>query len=402
MTQGATRFENPGRQQQQPDKDWSRWAIENIAGTYDDILTASAKLREAARECHLIGGAAIPCIPEGHELQVTVIPVDVAECYSMNKRRDDDRPDARPQQGPPRFGIPKHVLMRIASAAGAEWVESKRIDKNNAARFVHWRVVLRYPLVDGTFRYVEGDKDCDYRDGSDQLAGKTEKEVPKLRENMVRATITKAKLRAIREAFGIAHGMTEAQLERPFVVAKAVFTGRSKDKENARMFARVIAQKQLMAANALYGGGHALLGPSVVKAALPAARPVPIDSDPDLVADDDGVVIESPPESGPVATAPDDEPQDVPPAPPPPPPPPPPVKAEDVPPTVNYVPRIGRSKGKPLADAPDDDLLWLAGVLEQNANDPDKARWRKEALGGLGAVRLELKRRGIEEPPAQF
>lgn len=405
-----TQFENPNRQgQAKEDRTWSKWAIDKIAGTYDDIAAASAALREAATHCHLIGGAAIPCIPEGHELQVVVVPVDVAECYEVNKRKEGM--EAKVGDGPPKFGIPKHILMRIASAAGAEWVESKRIDNGRDARFVHWRVVLRYPLVDGTFRYVEGDRDVDLRDNSDQIANKTEKELPRLRENIMRAAITKAKLRVIREAFGIAHGLTEKQLERPFVIARAVFTGRSKDKENARMFAGVIAQKQLMAANALYGGG--LLSSAARAALLPTAastmmlphhqHPVAIGQDPDLsfnpttgeVADipreTSAPRVETQPQPCPVAHV--DEPHD------PPPPPPPPRADGPVTPNMKWVPAFGRGKGLTLKDQTEDNLNWYEKTIASDLDSPEKARFLKANMTALAGIRAELKTRGVQEPP---
>lgn len=226
------------------------WAVQNIAGTYADAAEASQRLRAASSSCHVIGGVTICPLPEGHEVQIIVIPINKWDCYRFKKEQ-------KPEDGPPRFGIPKATLMTLANAAGVEWIVTERRDDGADPHYAHYRVVGRYMQIDGTYRPIEDERDSDFRTNSEQIRNKSENEVSALRANIVRATITKARLRALRAAFGVAHGMPEPELEKPFVLSKAIFTGRSDDKKVRRLFAAVIAQQKLAATMALYGAGAA-------------------------------------------------------------------------------------------------------------------------------------------------
>ncbi len=225
------------------------WAARIIAGTYSSPAEAAEKLRLAAKHCRLIGGAAITPFVEGHEVTITVIPIDYADTYPVRQGLKEQQSGA-----PRRRGIGKSTLMTIANAAGVEWLKTERVDPNDDPHFCVYHVEGRYRALDGEFRPVVGDKDNDLRVGSDQIAGKSEFEVQALRAAMMRSAITKAKLRALREAFGVPHGVLESEVEKPFVFAKSIFTGRSSDPATRRMFAQVIAMKQLAATAAMYGG----------------------------------------------------------------------------------------------------------------------------------------------------
>jgi hypothetical protein len=253
------------------------WAAQNIAGSFSDADEASKRLRSAAEHCHLIGGMTVCPMPEGYEIQIIVVPINKDRTYPI-KGNEGAR------------GIGKGTLMTLATAAGVEWTVSRRMDDGRDPRYCHWHVEGRYPLIDGTYRSIEGDRDVDLRDGSDQMAGKSEKEIAGLRQNTIRNAITKAKLRAIREGFGVDQGMLIPELDKPFVFAKAVFTGRSSDPRVRRMFAAVIAQKQIMAAQALYGGAPALMASAAPIASLPAGMGAGMDVD----YDDEGEVIDMP------------------------------------------------------------------------------------------------------------
>lgn len=109
-----------------------------------------------------------------------------------------------------------------------------------------------------------------------------------LRVNTVRSAITKAKLRAIREAFGVSQGLLEDDLYRPFVFAKSIFTGRSSDPRIRMMFAQVIAQQQLAATSALYGAPLRQLGSAPAPIGVLQAHASAADIDPE----DDGELVD--------------------------------------------------------------------------------------------------------------
>lgn len=339
------------------------WAIDQIAGTYSNVAEASQKLKLAATHCHLIGGAAVMPNIEGHDIQITVIPINRADCYPL-KGSD-----------PPKKGIPKVTLMTIANAAAVEWVETSRVDDGSDPHFAEYHVLGRYKAIDGTYRQIPGDRDNDLRDGSNQIRGKTENDINQLRANLIRSCITKAKLRALRDAFGVSQGMLETELDKPFVVARAVFTGRSEDPQLRRVFGQVIAYQQLAATAALYGGQ------------MPALQLPAMQEEPKRLAaravdyDAHGEVIDAP-----AATRP--------------PPVPPPARPAAVPkgsgstakpgePVVEW----GNKKGTPLRELSDKDLDWYINNAHESIADPGKAKFRANEEKRLAQYLAEGKRR---------
>jgi len=357
------------------------WAAKNIAGSFADSNEAASKLKAAAEHCHLIGGVTVCPMPEGYEVQIVVVPINKERTYAIKGQ-------------PNNKGIGKSTLMTLATAAGVEWTVSRRVDDGRDPRFCHWHVEGRYPLIDGTFRTIEGDRDIDLREGADQIAGKSANEVGQLRQNLVRNAITKSKLRALREGFGVDQGMPIPELEKPFVFAKAVFTGRSSDPRIRRMFAAVIAQKQLLASQALFGGPSLPSGPPPV-AALPTG--FDIDEPPGMgdIADssitEDGEVIDAPAQEVPT-------PIPAPPAPPP----APPARQQQPPPRRPSEPavcRFGKQKGVPLSKLSDNDLEWYAGALQKSVDDPSKAQWREYNERDLRAAHDEMAARSATPEP---
>ncbi|MCX6951316.1 MAG: hypothetical protein NTV51_03905 [Verrucomicrobia bacterium] len=51
---------------------------------------------------------------------------------------------------------------------------------------------------------------------------------------------------------------------------------------------------------------------------------------------------------------------------------------------------FGRSKGKPLSEADDKDLRWVAGAVRKSLDDPAKERWRAKNAELLAAIDAEL------------
>lgn len=360
------------------------WAQQSLAGSFANADDAAERLKLAAQNCHLIGGASVCPMIEGHEVQITVVPINIPDCYPVKNKEGD----------PVKKGIPKSTLMQLAAAAGIEWTYSKRQDDGSNPHFCHWRVRGRYRQIDGTWREIEGDRDVDNRDGSDQLYGKTEKEVPQLRINTVRSAITKAKLRAIRECFGVSQGMLESELHKPFIFAKAIFTGRSNDRKVRQLFAAVIAQQQLAATAALYGAPMMpQLGTALGRAGAPLpGAPVSDSRDIDPEDDDDDEEVN---QWGEVKTGAKRQ------ASPPPAPPPPPMATPQ--PSRSggggrsgggamKVP-FGPNRGKSITDVDEKDLKYLADFYGKAIADPAKGQYRERNVEALTAVRAEMEHR---------
>lgn len=54
---------------------------------------------------------------------------------------------------------------------------------------------------------------------------------------------------------------------------------------------------------------------------------------------------------------------------------------------------FGRSKGKPLSEAPTNDLKWILGVIRESLDDPKKTRFRGENEKLCADIEAELESR---------
>jgi len=364
------------------------WAAKHIAGTYSDPAEAAKRLAEAAEYCRLIGGAAITPMVEGHEVMVTVIPIEAADTYPLKASKDT----------PERLGIGKATLMTISNAAGVEWLDTQRLDDGHDPHFCHIKAIGRYLAIDGKFKPIEGEKDSDLRKGSEQIAGMSDFQVSSLRATNLRSTITKAKLRGLREAFGVPHGVLKSEVDKPFVFAKVIFTGRSDDPENRRMFAQVLAMQQLAATSAMYGGempSMQLPPASVTPSQLADPRPIRTLPAHAEVIDAEPVYRAPAPPPAPTAQRPQQ----------------PAKQSQGRPPNRQSAPRakgtpedpngpdgvrvasFGKYQHEPLGKIPTDYLKWYANALQSRIDDPGKDRWRNENEAELNDVQSELEMR---------
>jgi hypothetical protein len=382
----------------EPAQTTTEWAQSNIAGSFGNADEVAQRIRLAAERCHLIGGASVAPLVEGHEIVLSVVPINRRNCYPSNtsakraaKGQAPDPEDAEP----PVWGLGKADLMALAAAAGIEWTSCNRLDDGSSAHFAHYEVEGRYRQIDGSWRTVGPDqRDIDLRDGSPQVANLTQNQLTQMRETLIRSCITKARLRAIRGTLGVAHGMVDEDIERPFVFARMVFTGRSNDPSIRRLFAEVIAHQQLAATHALYGRALPQLSAMPAPPAL-AAAPAPVQGE--FV---DAEFPSNPDEPAPPTKA----------APPPPAPSPAPQQPAQSgaggaePPRGGWAIPGGHAKGTLLPNAADKDLAYWGKRIakELDGGDvPGKHEARNRGL--LEAIREEQVRRespGTNDPPA--
>lgn len=364
-------------------------------------------LAVASVEFHLVSPATAGRPPEGCELVFSPVIVDVdAETYAL--------------PGSENRGLSKVALDKIAAAAGVSWVpgESRRLDDGSDPRYCHFRAVGRYRHFDGTVSQIVGEKEMDLRDGSPAIESiivksakkakreaeqkkkpiteaearrigedKAANQISEMRLHILSHAETKARLRATR-SLGLRTSYSPAELQRPFVVVRVSFTGRTDDPELKREFARAISQNFLNGHAALYGAAAtALPAPAQVMSPPPVGRASRVtDSDEHFL----DIVEEPTPAPHPSASAA--------------PAPPPAEKAPDASssseqPDAGDEPaiRFGSAKGIPLRDAEDDDLAWYAGALAKSVADPEKARFKNSNERELALVRAEQKRRRGED-----
>lgn len=406
MTNNREENMSANAQRQHTTSSATQWAQQHIAGSFADADEAAKRLQLAAERCHLIGGASVAPLKVGHEIVLAVVPINKANCYPTNAaakaKAKGKTPD--PNDDPPIWGIGKADLMALAAAAGVEWTACNRLDDGSSPFFAHYEVHGRYRQIDGSWRPISDQRDVDLRDGSSQTASLSPNQIAQYRETLIRSCITKARLRALRGGFGVAHGMTEEELAKPFVFARMVFTGQSNDPEIRRLFAGVIAQQQLAATAALYGGGivpqFGAGAPAPV--ALVAPQPEPSIPSADFVDDYQDDFPSDPGEPAPPT------PRSPAPAPPPPPPPAPEASARPQqgqqqrhaarPPRGGWVIPAGKTKGTPIAYANDKDLEYWGNRISRDLESGDvPAKFEARNRGLLKAIRDEQAKRSAPD-----
>lgn len=260
MNQTATK-RAPQAQQQQPQQLAKQEPKPQIYGVFQRAEEVDKRLRHAAANFHLVAPSTVcGSLPEGCEAALAIVPINVeGETYDIpgGKR-----------------GLAKVALNKIAAAAGISWDPhlSRRLDNGSDPNYVHYRAVGWYRAFDGSRVGIQAEKEMDVRDGSPQVLALFDKarakgrdatqQIRELRLHILGHAETKAQLRAIR-ALGLRTSYTREELQRPFVVARIVFTGKTDDPQLKQLFANRTADAFLGASTALYGN------------AAPAALPAP-------------------------------------------------------------------------------------------------------------------------------
>lgn len=223
-----------------------------ITGAYHDAALVDQRLRAASARGHLVSPATVcGALPPGCAVALSVVQVDEAhETYDV---------------GGGKLGLGKSALDRISAGAGISWDahQSRRLDDGSDPHYCAWQAVGTYRRFDGTECQVIGNKEMDLRPGSPQVIALEERakkknrsadqQVREMRMHIVGHAETKARLRAIR-SLGIRSSYEPAELRKPFVVARLMWTGQSDDPELRRAFALKQADAMLGGVKALYGG----------------------------------------------------------------------------------------------------------------------------------------------------
>jgi hypothetical protein len=249
-------------------------------GALRDAEVAMKTLAQAASIGHLISPqTGVGTLPEGCSLQVSGVVVDVArETYT--------------QTGSSERGLHKVAIDKIAAAAGIDWdpVLSRRLDDRRHPWYCACVAVGRVRQFDGTWRTLSAQKEIDLREGGQDtldILGRDTEEVKKQRElagkrkHILSLCDTEARLRATRGLVGLRVSYTPAELEKPFIVVRLVFDGRSENAETRAYFNGRIADSFLGASQQLYSETPA--APPQLRQAEPRVIELPADEQ-----DDDG------------------------------------------------------------------------------------------------------------------
>lgn len=235
-------------------------ASDSIVGSYLDAREASEKLKEASEHFHLVSPApSCGSLPEGCELMLSMVRIDPNDPHLYEVGGGKVCPD-------------KSQLLSILNALNGsmEWLQ--RTDDRSHPHLRAADVCVKYRSFDGQVVRRIGSAEMDARapDGAryveivEQAANAKDKkgnpcprdpgpQLLQLRKFIWPHTVARALLSAIGNT-GIRRSYTRQELEKPFIVAGLIFTGRSKDPQAAKEFRAAIAQSFLGGTAALYGG----------------------------------------------------------------------------------------------------------------------------------------------------
>lgn len=241
-----------------------------LVGTYAEPNAVNQRMSWAQENAHLISPAtAVGAMPEGCGIALSIVTVDVEnDTYNLSGKR----------------GLSKTVLQKLGAALGVSWdpVLSGRVDDGSDSHYCRWRAVGTYRAFDGQVQTIVAEKELDLRDGSPTVVGlqqqqaaknkSADSQVREMRMHIQQHAETKAQLRAVR-SLGIKTAYTTDELQRPFVAARIMFTGQSKDPVLRAEFARMTAASFLSGQASLYGRQ---LPPAQGPATLGALPPPPV------------------------------------------------------------------------------------------------------------------------------
>lgn len=263
---------------------------DTLAGSFSDAKAANEALRKATEDYILISPAThCGMLPPGTGVALSVVYVDttkVGDKYPAG--------DVSPVSG--KLQVSANVLKKIAAAAAIDWdpKESGRVDDHSDPGYCHYLAVGWVKNFDGTKRRVTGEADIDARPGGSAeveiriKAAARAKRYPaeendggdsqllELRKFLLRHCQTKAKNRAVVD-LGVKRSYTIEELQKPFAIARLMWTGQTDDPELKRDFALKLMDSMMGASQALYGGQVATAAPPAALAA-PRHAPPPLDS----------------------------------------------------------------------------------------------------------------------------
>ena len=225
----------------------------DLVGAFIDPRKATAALQQAAEHYHLITPAtACGSIPEGCEMQMSMVHVspDDPHLYAVSGGK---------------MGLDKVHLLSILGAAGGSMEYTRRLDDGSHPHYCRCEVGIVYRLFDGTPVRRSGKAEMDVREPNGpryvEIVQKAREASPprdpakqllELRKFLEPQTESRALNRAIGN-MGVRRSYTREELQKPFMVARLMFTGRSEDPEARRQFRAAIAQSFLNGQAALFG-----------------------------------------------------------------------------------------------------------------------------------------------------
>jgi hypothetical protein len=221
-----------------------------IEGNFSDPAKATAALKEAADAFHLLSPAPmVGSLPEGCAIALALVRIspDDPHLYGVGGKMALDRTH----------------LSQLATASGASTAFSRRTDDGSDPHYCAWTVKVRFRQFDGTWLSRQGSVEMDLREpyGAEYVdavrKAKNADRDPAAQIGELRRFITRhAESKALNRAYaaiGIRRSYTKAELQRPFCVARVVFTGQSEDPVARAQFREGIMHSFLSSTDDAFG-----------------------------------------------------------------------------------------------------------------------------------------------------
>jgi hypothetical protein len=246
--------------------------VQVLGSSMHDPAAVTAKLQELSASYHMVGPATkVDGMPAGCGVAIAFVTV--------NSDAGKDGPGDVYKVGD-KLALSGATLAKIGAAAGVSWDPQQcgRLDNGSDPHYCHFRAVGQVRNFDGSLRVLTGEVEIDAREGgaaeveirkkASDRPDKGDAQLLELRKFLLRHAERKAKNRAIAD-MGVKRAYTKQELEKPFAVARLMFTGQSDDPELRKMFASKTADAMLGGMTALYGG--------TPPAQLPPPAPAPVE-----------------------------------------------------------------------------------------------------------------------------
>lgn len=351
--------------------------LSGIIGNFSDPAAIGAALERAAKVANIVGPITVGAVPVGCEVVIAAVRLN-------GDAKGSDVHDV----GMGKFGLLRPAVDKIANAAGVVTVETRCIAFSRD--YCEWIATRQMRGLDGSPVRATCSRVIDLRPGSAyrkslEAKAKAKGRDPMSQVNEILAMLgahaeTKARLRADRGLLGI-RTYTPEELQRPFIVAKLMFTGKTDDPALKQMFAMGTMQAMLGGSLAMWGAPQpppfammGAAGPSMPQfGAPPPMAALPQGGDIVDVDDDDADSVDS--AAAPVA-----------------------IDWKTIKAATNFEVKFGKDKGKRFNDLDSRGVEWWRKKLEADKDNPDQEKYRGLILSQLKAVYERLRSEGEVTP----
>ena len=192
----------------------------------------------------LFPATALDALPPMHRPSLSVIRVDT------DKAKKEVYPTNAGQ-----LALSKATILKMLNASGAS-VKTEKLTPDSDLDNIRWTAWVWGKLPDGTQHMSQGSKSYSWIKCQEQMSADQAK---KYREFADEQTETKAILRAARAFINLKTSYSPAELQKPFLIARSIFSPDMSDPEIRRMY----AEKMIEATQSIYGTGPTKIPPSL-------------------------------------------------------------------------------------------------------------------------------------------